>query len=92
MGVLNNGRILDLSHQDIANTIAMHVTGPWRLVRALAPGIVARRYGRIVNTFAEGKGCDHGHCGACKRSLLRMFLLLPPKEVPVDVLARQEAM
>jgi NAD(P)-dependent dehydrogenase (short-subunit alcohol dehydrogenase family) len=72
-GILNDGRILELSDNDIANTIAVHITGPLRLIRKLAPSMIRRGYGRIVNvssgwgSFAEGIG--PGDYGVTKAAL-----------------------
>lgn len=61
-GVIHQGTLLELADADIEASIAVHVTGPLRLIRALAPGMVDRGFGRIVNvssgwgSFAEGLG------------------------------------
>ena len=39
----------ELSDDDLAETMAVNLTAPLRLCRALAPGMAARGYGRIVN-------------------------------------------
>jgi NAD(P)-dependent dehydrogenase (short-subunit alcohol dehydrogenase family) len=59
-GILPDGTLLDMPWADVAASFAVHVTGPLRLVRGLAPRMAARGYGRIVNvssgwgSFAEG--------------------------------------
>ena len=61
-GVLHEKPVLELSDQEIADSIAVHLTGPIRLLRALVPTMVERGYGRIVNlssgwgSFAQGLG------------------------------------
>jgi NAD(P)-dependent dehydrogenase (short-subunit alcohol dehydrogenase family) len=61
-GVLYEKPLLDLSDVEIATSIAVHLTGPLRLIRAFVPAMVARGYGRIVNvssdwgSFAAGLG------------------------------------
>jgi NAD(P)-dependent dehydrogenase (short-subunit alcohol dehydrogenase family) len=61
-GVLHEKPLLELTDAEIAESIAVHVTGPLRLIRAVVPGMVARGYGRILNvssgwgSFAEGMG------------------------------------
>jgi NAD(P)-dependent dehydrogenase (short-subunit alcohol dehydrogenase family) len=64
---VNNARVLrekpifELTDAETGDSIAAHLAGP-RLIRALAPNMVSRGYGRIVNvssgwgSFAEGKG------------------------------------
>ena len=75
-GVLHEKPLLELTDAEIADSIAVHVTGPIRLIRALAPGMVARVYGRIVNmssgwgSFAEGLG-GPGAYGVTKAALKR---------------------
>jgi NAD(P)-dependent dehydrogenase (short-subunit alcohol dehydrogenase family) len=73
-GVLPGGDLLMLSDEDIDVSIATHVTGPLHLVRKLAPDMIARGYGRIVNvssgwgSFAEGLG-GPGIYGVTKAAL-----------------------
>jgi NAD(P)-dependent dehydrogenase (short-subunit alcohol dehydrogenase family) len=61
-GVLHEKPILELTDAEIGDSIGVHLAGPLRLVRALAPKMIAKRYGRIVNlssgwgSFAEGMG------------------------------------
>ncbi len=65
--LVNNAAILDEGEdvltQDAARVDAMvqtNLLGPWRTVRAVVPGMVARRFGRVVNvssgagSFASG--------------------------------------
>ena len=59
-GVIHEKPLLDLTDAQIAESIAVHLTGPLRLIRALVPGMLESRHGRIVNmssgwgSFAEG--------------------------------------
>src|SRR5436190_1026214 len=48
-GVLHERPVLELSDEEIAESIAVHVTGPIRLIRSLVPSMIACKYGRIVN-------------------------------------------
>jgi NAD(P)-dependent dehydrogenase (short-subunit alcohol dehydrogenase family) len=41
-GVLHEKAILELTDTDIANSIAVHLAGPLRLMRALAPKMIER--------------------------------------------------
>lgn len=86
-GILHEKPLLKLTDQEIADSIAVHVTGPIRLIRALVPGMLANGYGRIVNlssgwgSFAEGMG-GPGAYGVTKAALnaltVRLASELPP--------------
>jgi NAD(P)-dependent dehydrogenase (short-subunit alcohol dehydrogenase family) len=84
--VLHEKPILELTDAEIADSIAVHLTGPLRLVRALAPKMIAKRYGRIVNlssgwgSFAEGMG-GPGLYGVTKAALNALTVRLA-KELP----------
>jgi NAD(P)-dependent dehydrogenase (short-subunit alcohol dehydrogenase family) len=73
-GVLHEKPLLELTEAEIAESIAVHITGPLVLVRLTAPGMMAGRYGRIVNvssgwgSFAEGLG-GPGDYGVTKAAL-----------------------
>ena len=88
-GVLHEKPLLELTDTEIADSIAVHVTGPIRLVRALAPGMIARGYGRIVNlssgwgSFAEGLG-GPGAYGVTKAALNAMTIRLT-NELPPSI-------
>lgn len=85
-GVLHEKPVLDLSDEEIEESIAVHLTGPLRLARLAAPGMMERKYGRIVNvssgwgSFAEGLE-GPGLYGVTKAALnaltLRLALELP---------------
>jgi NAD(P)-dependent dehydrogenase (short-subunit alcohol dehydrogenase family) len=85
-GVLHEKPLLELTDAEIADSIAVHLTGPLRLIRALVPGMVARGYGRIVNvssgwgSFAEGMG-GPGAYGVTKAALNALTVRLA-KELP----------
>lgn len=65
------------------------MTGPLRLIRALAPKMIERKYGRIVNlssgwgSFAEGMG-GPGLYGVTKAALNALTVRLS-KEFPASV-------
>jgi NAD(P)-dependent dehydrogenase (short-subunit alcohol dehydrogenase family) len=85
-GVLHEKPLLDLTDAEIGDSIAVHLTAPLRLVRSLAPKMIAKRYGRIVNlssgwgSFAEGMG-GPGLYGVTKAALNALTVRLA-KELP----------
>lgn len=85
-GILHEKPILDLAEDEIADSIAVHLAGPLRLIRLTAPGMVERGYGRIVNVssgwgaFAEGLG-GPGLYGVTKAALNALTVRLG-KELP----------
>jgi NAD(P)-dependent dehydrogenase (short-subunit alcohol dehydrogenase family) len=88
-GVLHEKPVLDLSDAEIAESIAVHLTGPLRLLRALVPAMVDRGYGRIVNmssgwgSFAQGLG-GPGLYGVTKAALNALTVRLAD-ELPASV-------
>lgn len=44
----------------IEQTMKVNVVGPWQLCGALAPGMTARGYGRIVNVSSRAGSLTHG--------------------------------
>lgn len=42
-GILHEKPLLDLTDEEIADSIAVHITGPIRLIRAIAPSMAAAR-------------------------------------------------
>jgi NAD(P)-dependent dehydrogenase (short-subunit alcohol dehydrogenase family) len=88
-GVLHEKPILELTDAAIGDSIAVHIAGPLRLIRALAPDMIARGFGRIVNlssgwgSFAEGMG-GPGLYGITKAALNALTLRLS-KELPASV-------
>ena len=85
-GVLHEKPLLELTDREVAESIAVHLTGPLRLARALVPDMAARAYGRIVNvssgwgSFAEGMG-GPGAYGVTKAALNALTVRLS-KELP----------
>ncbi len=88
-GVLHERSILELTDTEIGDSIAVHLAGPLRLIRALAPNMIERGYGRIVNlssgwgSFAEGMD-GPGLYGVTKAALNALTVRLA-KEVPSAV-------
>lgn len=88
-GVLHEKPMLELTDDEIGESIAAHIAGPLRLIRSLTPGMVARGYGRIVNlssgwgSFGEGMG-GPGFYGVTKAALNALTVRLS-KELPSTV-------
>ena len=88
-GVLDEVLLLQLTQMHIEAAIATHLTGPLHLIQALAPAMIARGYGRIVNlssnwgSFAEGMG-GPGLYGVSKAALNALTVRLA-KELPRTV-------
>lgn len=88
-GVLHKKPVLELMDAEIGDSIAVHLTGPLRLIRSLAPKMIAKRYGRIVNlssgcgSFAEGMG-GPGLYGVTKAALNALTIRLA-QELPSSV-------
>jgi NAD(P)-dependent dehydrogenase (short-subunit alcohol dehydrogenase family) len=88
-GVLHEEPLLELTDVQIADSIAVHLTSPIRLIRSLVPKMVAGGYGRIVNvssgwgSFAEGMG-GPGDYGITKAALNALTVRLG-KELPAAV-------
>ncbi len=88
-GILRPGRLLD-NATGFAESLAVMVQGPYLLIRALAPGMVRRDYGRIVNlssgwgSFAEGIGGPSGY-GVAKAAVNALTVAVA-HELPATVL------
>lgn len=88
-GVLHETAILELTDLEIRDSISVHLAGPLRLIRSLAPEMIAGGYGRIVNlssgwgSFAEGMG-GPGLYGVTKAALNALTVRLA-KELPSAV-------
>jgi NAD(P)-dependent dehydrogenase (short-subunit alcohol dehydrogenase family) len=88
-GVLHEKPLAELTDTEIAESIAVHLTGPLHLARLLAPNMIARGYGRIVNvssgwgSFAEGMD-GPGLYGVTKAALNALTVRLA-KELPPTI-------
>lgn len=54
-GIYPPGGVLDAGYDDFSRCMAVHYFGPLRLIRGLLPGMVERRWGRVVNV-SSGSG------------------------------------
>jgi NAD(P)-dependent dehydrogenase (short-subunit alcohol dehydrogenase family) len=88
-GILHEKPLLELTDSEINDSVAVHLSGPLRLMRLLAPNMIARGYGRIVNlssgwgSFAEGMG-GPGVYGVTKAALNAVTVRFA-KELPSAV-------
>ena len=88
-GVLHEKPLLELTDSELADSVAVHLTGPIRLIRLLVPNMIPRGYGRIVNvssgwgSFAEGMG-GPGAYGVTKAALNALTVRLA-KELPPTI-------
>lgn len=89
-GVLHEKPLLELTEEEISESIAVHVTGPMRLIRLAVPDMLKRKYGRIVNlssgwgSFAEGMG-GPGFYGVTKAALNALTVRFA-EELPSDAI------
>lgn len=88
-GVLHETPLLELTEAQMAESLAVHLTGPLRLIRAFAPDMIARGYGRIVNvssgwgSFAEGLGGPGAY--AITKAALNALTVRLARELPSSV-------
>jgi 3-oxoacyl-[acyl-carrier protein] reductase len=52
-GIPGGGRFVDLAFDDWQRVLDVHVNGAFHVTRAVLPGMVVRRWGRIVNLASE---------------------------------------
>lgn len=93
-GVYQNKQVLDLTDEEIADSLAVHLTGPIRLIRLVVPQMKANGNGRIVNvssgwgSFGEGMG-GAGLYGITKAALNSLTVRLSqelPSEIKVNAM------
>jgi NAD(P)-dependent dehydrogenase (short-subunit alcohol dehydrogenase family) len=73
-GVLHNGALLTLDESLLTNTVEVNYRAPIDLIRALAPGMVSRGYGRIVNLSSGWGAFDDGLTGPPSYSMTKAAL------------------
>ncbi len=88
-GVLENGELLTLGEAELTRSIEVNYLAPMDLVRALAPGMVARKFGRIVNVSSGWGAFDDGLEGppayAMTKAALNALTLCLSRELPPNV-------
>lgn len=88
-GVLIEKPLLEHTQAEIDESIAVHLSGPIRLIRAFVPGMRAAGFGRIVNvssdwgSFADGLGGE-GIYGVTKAAMNALTVQLA-KELPPSI-------
>lgn len=88
-GVLHEKPLLELTDTEIGESITVHLTGPLQRIRSLAPNMIVRGYGRIVNvssgwgSFAEGM--DGRGAYGVTRSALNALTVRLAKELPSTI-------
>lgn len=84
-GILEDVSFLD-ANQNFARSMQIMVHGPFELMRAARPGMIAKKYGRIVNlssgwgSFSEGFG--GGGAYAIAKASLNALTLRASQELP----------
>lgn len=88
-GVIDEGGVLSVSDSGWAHSQRVNFQAPFELIRALAPGMVARGYGRIVNvssgwgSFADGLGGPAAY--SITKAALNALTLVLSQELPGGV-------
>ncbi|HET8971530.1 MAG TPA: SDR family NAD(P)-dependent oxidoreductase [Candidatus Nanopelagicales bacterium] len=80
---------LRISEPDLSEQMATNLYGPWLLMRALVPAMVARGYGRVVNVSSEsasfGTGGPTGGAYGVSKAALNALTVTVAAEVPPEV-------
>ena len=71
-GFSHLGPVTEMTDEQWASVVGVHMTGAFNLVRAVAPGMKTRRYGRIVNMSSlASMGADGMACYATVKAGLQ---------------------
>lgn len=71
-GFSHLGPVTDMTDEQWSSVVGVHMTGAFNLVRAVAPGMKTRRYGRIVNMSSlASMGADGMACYATVKAGLQ---------------------
>ncbi|MEM6616353.1 MAG: SDR family NAD(P)-dependent oxidoreductase [Pseudomonadota bacterium] len=86
-GMLDEGRLLDLSEDTLAMTTAVNGLGPLFLIRAMSPGMAKRGYGRIVNVSSGWGALNNLGPGAygVTKAYLNAITIKAASELPNSV-------
>lgn len=88
-GVLDEGSVLEVSDASWAHSQRVNVQAPFELIRLLAPGMVERNYGRIVNVSSGWGSFADGLTGPAAYSITKASLnaltLVLSQELPKSV-------
>lgn len=93
-GINPLGAGVEFTDADLAATMQVNLLAPMRLVRALAPGMVARGYGRIVNISSIWSGVSKPRrfvYSTTKAGINGMTLALAVELAPAGVLVNAVA-
>ncbi len=87
-GISSFSLLQDLSTEEWGRTLAVNLTAPFMLCRALIPGMVSRHYGRIVNISSmwgiSGSSCE-AHYSASKAGLIGLTKALAKELGPSGI-------
>lgn len=86
-GILTHENLLDMRPGDVANMVAVNALGPLSLIQALAPAMVRRGYGRIVNVSSQWGSLTSLGPGAygISKALLNAITVKVAGELPMHV-------
>ncbi len=88
-GVLHPTRLLDMSEGDFAESLQVNTLAALDLIRAVAPGMVAKGYGRIVNLSSGWGSFEEGLTGppaySVTKAALNALMLALVRELPRGV-------
>lgn len=88
-GILEYGSVLEVGQESFDQSIRVNFEAPFDLIRLIAPGMIARGYGRIVNvssgwgSFHEGLGGPPAY--AVSKAALNALTLKASKELPESI-------
>ncbi|MCB1477764.1 MAG: SDR family NAD(P)-dependent oxidoreductase [Tepidamorphaceae bacterium] len=86
-GILEGERLLDMDEAGVLRSVQINALGPLLLIRLLAPGMVKRGYGRIVNMSSGWGSLEDLGPGAygVSKALLNAITVKTAEELPACV-------